>query len=275
MAGDQDVESFVRLVEALRPQLDSIVFAGGWAHRLHRLHPLAQPIQYAPLMTRDADIAVPLRGLAEDDLRAQLLAADFHEEFTGDHQPPVARYELGNAAGAFYAEFLTPLMGAEHKRDGTPEVTARIGGISALKLRYLDLLLYRPWTIRLEGGNGFPLNRPAAVHIPNAAAYLAQKILIHEKRNREKRARDLLYLHDTIETFGRSFEQLRGEWQDHVRPQLHPRAAAVVENSAAVLFSGVTDDIRNAAIQAGAAGRMLNPETVRRVGEAGLTAIFK
>jgi hypothetical protein len=37
----RDVQNFNRLIEALRPWLDDIVIAGGWAHRLHRHHPLA------------------------------------------------------------------------------------------------------------------------------------------------------------------------------------------------------------------------------------------
>jgi hypothetical protein len=36
-----DVDSLARLVGALRPWLDHLVIAGGWAHRLHRLHALA------------------------------------------------------------------------------------------------------------------------------------------------------------------------------------------------------------------------------------------
>ena len=34
--------------------------------------------------------------------------------------------------------------------------------------------------------------------VPNPAAFLVQKILIHEKRDRNMRAKDILYIHDTI-----------------------------------------------------------------------------
>ena len=44
MAVQSDVEYFARLVDALEPWLDQVVIIGGWAHRLYRLHPLAQPL---------------------------------------------------------------------------------------------------------------------------------------------------------------------------------------------------------------------------------------
>ena len=60
MAVQSDVEYFARLVDALEPWLDQVVIIGGWAHRLYRLHPLAQPLEYETLGTLDTDVAVPL-----------------------------------------------------------------------------------------------------------------------------------------------------------------------------------------------------------------------
>lgn len=54
MAGAPDVEYFARLIEALDPWLDQVVIIGGWAHRLYRLHPLAQPLDYQPLGTLES-----------------------------------------------------------------------------------------------------------------------------------------------------------------------------------------------------------------------------
>jgi len=53
MNANPEYASLARLVESLRPWLDRVVIIGGWAHRLHRLHPLAQPLQYEPLATLD------------------------------------------------------------------------------------------------------------------------------------------------------------------------------------------------------------------------------
>jgi hypothetical protein len=246
MLPERDVDSFVRLVDALRPQLPNLVFIGGWAHRLHRLHIYAQPLDYAPLMTKDVDVAVPIRGFPEADLRA----------------------------GGFYAEFLTTLEGGEYRRDGTSDVTTKIGNVSAQKLRHLDVLLQSSWSVRLQPENGFPFSEPTEIRIPNAASYLAKKILIHGKRRAEDKARDILYIHDTIDAFGQALERLHAVWHEHVRAHLHTRAAAAVENAHVELFGRVSDVIREASIQARGTGRELSPETIRLVGELGLRQIF-
>ena len=48
MTDGSDLGSFSRLVRALDPWLDRVVIIGGWAHRLYRLHPYAQTLDYAP-----------------------------------------------------------------------------------------------------------------------------------------------------------------------------------------------------------------------------------
>jgi hypothetical protein len=112
MAHVSDVEPFVRFVEALHPWLSHVTVVGGWAHRLHRVHPLAQPLEYPPLMTRDADIAVPVDAIPSgDDICERLLEAGFKEEFSRGHRPPVTRYQLGGETGGFYAD-LTRVVGS-------------------------------------------------------------------------------------------------------------------------------------------------------------------
>ena len=56
----EDFANFARLLEAIRPWLTHVVIVGGWAHRLHRFHPLATAQEYQPLRTRDVDIALSL-----------------------------------------------------------------------------------------------------------------------------------------------------------------------------------------------------------------------
>jgi hypothetical protein len=145
MAEASDVDYFARLIEALDPWLDQVVIIGGWAHRLYRLHPLAQPLDYAPLGTLDTDVAVPHHLPATgEQIRERLLERDFREELMGDTQPPAAHYRVQTGNSAFYAEFLTPLEGSAVKRGGKRDVTARISGVSVQKLRYLELLLKNP-----------------------------------------------------------------------------------------------------------------------------------
>ena len=116
MAG-ADVRNFTRLIEALRPSLDRIVIAGGWAHRLYRFHPLAQAPDYPSLMTADTDVVVPgAPRPAGPDIEESLRAHGFQEEFLGDERPPVTHYTLGREEHGFYVEFLTPLAGSGDRR---------------------------------------------------------------------------------------------------------------------------------------------------------------
>jgi hypothetical protein len=88
MSAERDDEKFVQLADAIGPYLDRVVIVGGWAHRLLRLHSLALTLPYAPLMTRDTDVAIPPgMRIDEGSLRERLLARGFTEEFSGDDRP--------------------------------------------------------------------------------------------------------------------------------------------------------------------------------------------
>lgn len=273
MAGPSDVEYFARLVEALDPWLDQVVIIGGWAHHLYRLHPLAQPLDYEPLGTFDTDIAVPLDLPATGErIRERLLERDFREELMGDMQPPAAHYRVQSGNNSFYAEFLTPLEGSVVKRGGRRDVTARVSGVSVQKLRHLELLLQNPWYVMIAPATGFPTPSVRRILVPNAAAFLTQKILIHEKRDPDRRAKDILYIHDTIETFGGNLAMIREQWQTSVRPALHTKAARLVVRAAEEYFREVDDTIREAARIA--IGRNLTPEMVRELCALGWRQIF-
>ena len=273
MTGPSDVEYFARLVEALEPWLDQVVIIGGWAHRLYRLHPLAQPLDYEPLGTLDTDVAVPLDlPAAGEQIRARLLERDFREELMGDMQPPAAHYRVESGDNSFYAEFLTPLEGSAVKRGGRRDVTARVSGVSVQKLRYLELLRQNPWDVMIAPAVGYSMPGVRRVLIPNPAAFLVQKILIHEKRDRDRRAKDILYIHDTIETFGGNLAAIREQWQTNVRPALHAKAARVFERVAEEYFHEVDDTIREATRIA--TGRNLTPEMVRELCAFGWQQIF-
>ncbi len=90
MSAAHDPDSFRRLAAALAPWLNQVVTIGGWAHLLYRLHPEAQHLDYPPLMTLDADVALPAKLPAgEKNIRERLVAYGFKEEFLGDNHPPV------------------------------------------------------------------------------------------------------------------------------------------------------------------------------------------
>jgi hypothetical protein len=100
---------------------------------------------------------------------------------------------------------------------------------------------------------------------------MAQKLLIHEKRDRRSRAKDILYLHDTIELLGGSLDVLTDEWS-RLRQALSEGAIRTVEGAVDTMFSKITDEIRGAA-QA-AAGRGLTPQAVQELCRAGLKIVF-
>jgi hypothetical protein len=127
MAANPDIEHFARLIDTLNPWLDQVVIIGGWAHRLYRLHPLAQPLDYEPLGTLDTDVAVPAQLPATgEEIRQRLLENGFREELMGEMQPPAAHYHVAAADSGFYAEFLTPLIGGAIKRGDKRDATTQI-----------------------------------------------------------------------------------------------------------------------------------------------------
>ena len=101
---------------------------------------------------------------------------------------------------------------------------------------------------------------------------MAQKLLIHDRRERRSRAKDILYLHDSIELFGASLDVLTKEWNLAAKPALSEGAVCTIESAPAMVFSKVTDDIRGAAQTA--AGRALTPEGVQELCRAGLEIVF-
>jgi hypothetical protein len=274
MNANPEFASFARLVESLTPWLDQVVIIGGWAHRLHRLHPLAQPLQYEPLATLDADVALP-RGMrvAGDQIYQRLAANGFEAEFLGHHRPPAAHYRLTDPGIQFYAEFLTPLVGRVVGRRRKQNATQRVGGVSSQNLRYIEVLLAAPWSVALSAANGFPFANETGVQIANPVSFLAQKILIHRRRNRDERAKDILYIHDTIDTFATRIDDLSAEWVRNIRHELHANSVRAVEGAAATLFGSVTDSIRAASriVQA----RNLTPEAIRETCHLGLARIFQ
>ena len=270
---DRELEAFSKFIGALEPWLGEVVLIGGWAHRLYRRHPLARRLAYLPLITLDGDVAVPPKLKARElSVRKRLLDAGFVEEFVGEDWPPATHYHYGKG-GAFYAEFLSPLVGSEYDRWGKRKATQEVGGISSQLLRYIEILMISPWKVQLGRENGYPFSPKRKVQIANPTSFLAQRILIHEDRVYKDRAKDLLYIHDTIEVFSESLEELRNIFQTDVAPKLHPRRRAELAGAADKLFGKVDDTIREASRMA--AGRKLSPERLAESSRAGLGEIFR
>lgn len=254
-----DQAAFVKLVEVLDPWRSKLVFVGGWAHRLYRLHSMAEVPAYQPLVTRDADVAFAEGERLEGSIKAQLLEHGFTEHLTGQHRPPVSKYTMGEEGAGFYAEFLTPLTGSGLRRTGEQFVTVQAAGVTAQRLRHLELLLNQAWTVTLDESWG--ANAPLQVTIPNPVSFVVQKLLIHSDRPRDKQAQDILYIHDALELFGNELDQLRALWWDQLRDSLHKNQVRDLMEAKNQIFGQLNDSVRNAA--AIAQGRDLDPERLR------------
>jgi len=271
----RDFESLARAVEALEPYLDDLVFVGGWAHFLYTLRPEAVPLPFEVLHTEDADVAAP-QGLAPGPrpIAECLVSAGFREELSSDHRPPISEYVLGDDAGGFYLEFLSPLVGGEFRRDGTRDATTRVGGVTAQKLRHVELLLTSPWTVTLARKNGFPVSRRRTVRVPNPVSYIVQKILVLPRRPPAKRAKDLLYIHDTFALFADSLDGLASTWTD-LRHQMVKGHVRSFEKRARSELGGVGDLTRRAAQMAATRVNAPTPEQLLAGLRSGFGSVFK
>lgn len=261
--GADDRAAFVRLLRALAPWSSQLVVVGGWAHRLHRLAPQAVAPGYAPVVTLDADLAFGHGVRLQGDLRGSLRAAGFEQQLTGEHRPPVSRYVLGEGepGAGFYAEFLVPLVGAATDRGGRARATCETAGITAQRLRYLDVLMLAPWQVTL--GDDWGADPPLHVRVPNPATFVVQKLLIHADREPRKQLQDLLYVHDTLELFADAMPSLHEAWRDGVAPRLDRAWVARARAMSRMLFSSPSDATREAARLAGRPG--LTAERLRAV----------
>ena len=223
-------------------------------------------------MTLDADVAFSGRSPLTGDIREALRAANFREAFRGDHTPPVVQYQLGDEGQGFYAEFLTPLYGGGVRRDGTPDATRRKAGITAQKLRHVDLLLTEPWSVRLGPELSAMLDPAVDLSIANPVSFIAQKLLVRRNRPAGKQAEDPLYMHDTLELFGNELDTLHELWAGRLLRNLPPKVGRSVAGLAAKHFAAVDDVIRSAARIP--ADRNLRPERMRQLCSYGLEAIF-
>ena len=103
---------------------------------------------------------------------------------------------------------------------------------------------------------------------PNPASYLVQKLSIHDRRRPSDRAKDVLYIHDTIELFARSLPELHQIWRGSVAPTLHARTSGLLLDRRRAMFGAVNDTVREAALMA--TPRRLTPSAIQERCWAGL-----
>jgi len=223
---------------------------------------MANTLEYQPLFTRDTDLAFANRAPIEGDIKAALIEHGFKEQLSGEHNPAVAHYTLGDEDGGFYAEFLTPLIGSGVKRGGAPDATMTMAGITAQKIRHLDILLVDPWMITLDPKNGIPLPSSMEIQVANPLCFIVQKFLIQKDRPAAKQAQDVLYIYDTIELFGALLEEFHEAWNRNISPALGEKLSNAVLTSSKNTFSNINDVIRAAARIP--QDRKLSPEQIQQ-----------
>ena len=104
----------------------------------------------------------------------------------------------------------------------------RFSGIHAEELRHLDILLHATWEVQLEA-DGVALR----IRVVNPSAYLVQRLLTLEERLPAKRAKDLLYIFDTLAVFSESSSQL-GDRAEALVPALSARAREKIRRAARI-----------------------------------------
>lgn len=267
-----DTNALAALLDALRPWHEKIVFVGGWAHRLHRLHASATAPRYEAIVTKDADVAFASHEQLQGDMSKALADAQFTKRLSGDARPPVSHFHFGDETSEFYAEFLTPLSGSGYRRDGSADETVEVAGVTAQKLRHLEILLVAPWLIEISPSDAYPLSAATTIRVANPVSFMVQKLLIHSVRAPEKRPQDVLYLHDTVELFERSLPLLKSLWNERVAPTLSAKQRTEVPRQIQEMFGSETDTLRSAADIP--KDRQLNTNEMRIKCEFGLKEIL-
>jgi len=268
----RDGLAMATLIDALKPWRERVVLVGGWAHRLHRLHPDAAVPGYRAIVTRDADFAFDPVGRMGGDIAAALQRAGFEKTLSGEHVPPVSHFQLGNQDTGFYVEFLAPLRGSGVRRDGTEDATVSAAGVTAQRLRHMEVLLTAPWKLTIEPTDELPVATPTELLVANPVSFVVQKLLIHRLRRDQKKAQDVLYIHDTTELFGANLQNLHVLWREGVSPSLTANLRDETIARSKALFEAVSDTIREAVRIP--MDRHLNPEELRLRCELGLGEVF-
>jgi hypothetical protein len=210
---DRGLDSLLRsALRHLHPYLDDIVVIGGVSNALLRHHALAAQTSVPVLGTTDIDLAtvdrVSRRGRPplSDLLHDAGLTPDVHPE----HAPPIIKF-VAKSDPNLEIEFLCPLKGSEYRRSGKRQVAASIqGDVTAQQLRYLDLLLFEPWSVetrRVPELATLPAN--TLVRVPNPASYVMQKVLIRDQgRSPAHCDKDCGYIYEIAVTFRDALPEL-------------------------------------------------------------------
>lgn len=242
MSPDIAKRMLVQLARAIAPLGDACVLVGGAAHQLHASIAPDLAVDLVPLRTNDADVALSTdKPTREHDLDDRMSKLGFEAKFSGDDHPPMTRFEFrADPQRLHYVEFVA-------KRSGDGRVrTVEIAGVVAARLRYVEVLLMRPLFVELRTQDGYPVDSADALrlHVAHPICYLAQKLLALEQREPHARAKDLVYVHDTLSMFASRLDEFAVEWRDITTGDV--KLARKTKDNASRVALSITDDVRSA-----------------------------
>lgn len=202
-----EVDGLRRLKAALEALDCGIVVVGGIAVRLLRFHPLAQRLEWDPLVTNDVDLAIAAKATPKVEIDAAFEAQGFVERLDGLEHPPICRYLRGD----FEVELLMPMERSASTKRRTPSPIATLRGSTAQRLDDFEPLLDEPISLDIPD--------VGALLVASPAAYLIQKLLSLPARSSpgDKR-KDVVYLHDVVVLFGTD---------DGLHPEVRAHAARI------------------------------------------------
>ncbi len=181
-----------RVIIAMQPYVEDIVFVGGWVHALH----LAEANDGAAVQIEDIDVTLPRELLTGDRATLLDLAAEagFVRDPISDMDDVAPWMVYRNADGlTIPIDFLT---------EGDPRRPVEIVGQPGLRAQGYpgQQLLLESWRWLEVGSTLHPLLEPARrIRVPTLGAYVMQKAMSSAMRgNRSKAAKDLVYIFEIL-----------------------------------------------------------------------------
>ena len=181
-----------RVIIAMQPYVDEIVFVGGWVHALY----LAEANDRGAVATEDIDVTLPHVLLARDRPTLLELAAD-----AGFDRDPISDMD-GVAAWMVYRSADGLTVPIDFLTEGEPRKSVEIIGQAGLLAQGYpgQRMLLESWQW-MDVGPALhaSLDPPQRIRVPTLGAYVVQKGMSSAMRgHRTKVAKDLVYLFEIL-----------------------------------------------------------------------------
>jgi hypothetical protein len=185
-------QQFARVIIAMQPYVEDIVFVGGWVHALY----LAEANEGGAVQTEDIDVTLPRELLSGD--RAALLDLAGEAGFVRD---PICDMD-DVAAWMVYRNDDGLTIPIDFLTEGDPRRPVEIVGQPGLRAQGYpgQQMLLDSWRWMEVGSTLHPLlDPPRRIRVPRLGAYVMQKAASSAMRvNRGKSTKDLVYIFEIL-----------------------------------------------------------------------------